>query len=297
MVKDYPQFELMRPPVKDLNREQIHEVLADLKARDMKVRAYCRYTDDEVELTYDEMSSGDITMKSVTRDTFFDENRRVSVTISRGFIQDPYIIYCGSKKIGLVNYANAAMLNEERGKLFEDGKDINDYNAKQVETCMSYPWASRFLTGKLLIAMACATARERGLDLIETTSLFGKSIQYDRLPFLKMLCLTTGSTGAVYLFPHEFFTSLIEVLRTFYSGYLVEDKYFSKKKSALDATLKILGLDKQGYSCKNVMIKRGYYISILSDKLKGYSEKCLPPASNEEAIAYWRNKWLPKRNE
>jgi len=295
LIEGYPQVEYLKPPIKELKRDKIREIMVKIKDQDMAREHFTMYSENDGRITGEELKTGKISIKEVEAASFLGEHKRTSMAECKGFIQDSYIVYCNSTKIGLINFSNSMMKNEERAGLFEDGKGVNDYKGKNIQTCVSYPWAGPFMVGKLLATISCALGRLEGLDFVETTSLFGKSIQYDRLPFLRMLGYTTGSTGATYLFPHEFFQKLQKLMRTFYTGYLVDDDYFSKKKSLLHAFLRITGLEAKGYEPKNVVIKRGYYLSILSPKLKDYCPERLPPATVEEAVEYWRTRWLSKK--
>lgn len=293
-IDKYPQIHQLAEP-KELVREDIRTVMVDLKNEEMKREGYKMYT-DEYSITAKELMEEKIWVKGVSARQFLHEHQRSSLAECKGFIQEGYIVYCGDTPIGLINFMISMMRNTERDKLFPEGKGVNDYNGKNIQTCVSYPWAGRFLVGKLLATLACSIAMDdKECGFVETTSLFGKSIQYDRLPFLKMYGTTTGSTGATYIFPHYFFQDLQKSLRTFCKGYLVEDNFFSKKKSLLVALFKLTGLDKKGYKVTNLVIKRGYYLCILNRDIEGFTEKRLPPLGVDGAVEYWRKRWLIKR--
>jgi len=294
-LADYPQIEFMKGPVKELDRKQIRDIMLEMKNEDMKHKGYSMYEKEDQHVTAEMLNTGKITARKVEAASFLKEHRRTSLAEVNGFIQWPYILYLDKIKIGLINFSNSMMRNSERDALLPKGKTVNDFNGRNIQTCVAYPWASHFLVGKLCATVACAIGRQDGLDFVETTSLFGKSIQYDRLPFLRQHGFTTGSTGATYLFPHVFFQQLQKHLQTFYGGYLVNDEYFSKKKALLLALTRVTGLEDKGYKITNVSMKRGYYLSIINEKINKFEEKRLPPADIDEAVEYWRRRWLVKR--
>jgi hypothetical protein len=269
--------------------------MVENKRFDIQQEGYEMHKETDWNITAEDLNTGRIEMRPTQARTFLKEHKRTSMAECKGLVQEPFIVYCNDIPIGLINLCISMMRNKARDSRFPDGKGVNDFYGRNIQTCVSYPWASKYLVGKLLASVSCGYGAEKGMDFIETTSLFGKSIQYDRLPFLRMHGYTTGSTGATYLFPHKFFLDLHAAIKSHCDGYLTDDSYFSKKKSLIVGLLKLTGLFEKGYRASNITIKRGYYLCVLNENFKEFNKNHLPPGSVEEAVEYWRKRWLVKR--
>jgi len=202
---------------------------------------------------------------------------------------------CGKVKIGILCFGMTLFKTKLRSSSIPDEDKQLGVN---MQTCISYPWARKFITGKLHASIACAMAYEKGYNFIETTSLYGKSIQYDRLPFFRYRGLTTGIGRAGLIFPPEFYTEGKKLLIA-YAGSktssFINKPHSNTKKTMTTALLKESGLWDDGYRVENISVRRGYYLGILNKKYPDWKQKWMPPKTFDEAVEYWRKRWLVKR--
>ena len=159
-----------------------------------------------------------------------------------------------------------------------------------IETCVCTPKYRDYLTGKLLIYCIFSNEVKRYLESkynnaligFETTSLYGKSSIYNRIPFFRYLGLTDG-LSAVYLKDEEW--------QSIYAEY---KQVFPDTKTNRLAPVRFQIVDKlaswykqQGkefpYKYKCESFKRGVYFGYKRD------------VELQNAIAEWRSRWLRNR--
>jgi hypothetical protein len=206
-------------------------------------------------------------------------------------------IYCKNHIIGMVHLTSPLAQLKLRDKYLKwtheekwKQKKINSiYN---IETCVPTRKYAQYLTGKLLIY--CIFSNEikeyiknkYGEEAIgfETTSLYGKSSMYNRLPFFKYLGLTEGNS-AMYISDDNW----KKVLNEYY------EVYPNTKTNRL-APVKFQIVDKLSkyykktnrkfpYDYKKVEYKRGIYFGYLENK------------NLNSQIDTWKKRWFLKRKE
>lgn len=200
-------------------------------------------------------------------------------------------IKCGDHILGMVHLTSPLAQLRVRDEYlnfkdkWQELKSI--YN---IETCVCTPKYRDYLTGKLLIYCIFSNEIKEYLEekygdkLIgfETTSLYGKSSIYNRIPFLKYLGLTDG-LSAVYLKDEEW--------QQIYKEY---KEVFPNTKTNRLAPVKFQIVDKlstwykqQGkifpYQYKSQSFKRGVYFGYKRD------------IDLSDAVNEWRERWLYKR--
>lgn len=206
--------------------------------------------------------------------------------------QVKFFVKCRNKILGMVHLTSPmAHLRVRDEYLNLKGKDrwseLNKiYN---IETCVPCAYQN-LLTGKLLVYCSFSwdvyefLRRKYNSEVLgfETTSLYGKSSMYNRIPFLKYLGLTDG-LSAVYISDSDW--------RNIKEEYY--EVYPNTKTNRL-APVKYQIVDKlKNYYVKNnlefpyeyesVNFKRGVYF--------GYSNQ----GSTEEMINNWKDRWLKMR--
>jgi len=202
-------------------------------------------------------------------------------------------IMCEEHVLGMVHLVSPLAQSKVRDAYlnFEDKweqlKGI--YN---LETCVPTRKYANLLTGKLLIYSIFSNEiydylEHKYCDKIigfETTSLYGKSSIYNRLPFFKYLGLTEG-LSAVYIKDEEW----RKILKEYY-------EVFPNTKTKRLAPVKFQIVDKLSnyykknkipfpYEYKSESFKRGVYF--------GYRKNI----ELKDSIDEWRNRWLFKRIE
>jgi hypothetical protein len=182
------------------------------------------------------------------------------------------------------------------------GHTMNKYLIN-IATCIGLqPMAHNMNIGKLLVAIVFSTEvleyfkKKRGYyyTCVITTSLFGKSIQYDRLPFIKLVGYTKGY--GVKQFP----VSMTERVLAFYNKYLKECDKPYKKIHIYRRVFMELGY---GRETLNHGQKRGIYVGYISPKSADFlMEKCtefglenVKPLS--ERVTWWKERWARNRYE
>lgn len=212
--------------------------------------------------------------------------------------------------LGLLEYSVPILITDLRYKYInlkkfnEDKKDVNVFvsnSGKVMATCVSlYPF-SEYLGGKLIASIGCSRELIRdsfgdNMYFVETTSLYGKSIQYDRLPFLRFGGLTVGTCK--YLFRKDFLDSAKKLTERYYDFKYNRYGLFFRKSDLLNNLLKFSGLP---YKITSVRTRRGYYYSILDNESKSkihadkWKDKWYPPQTIDDAVRYWKERWLSKR--
>lgn len=294
VIERFPQIHLLSQQ-HELTKDEIRKCLIINKQYELsKFKIKQQYSKEDQELTAKNLNENKISMKRIVNNEFYlKEYAKISLNSAQPFPgQKPFLVMCGDIKIGIITLSVPLMSTIYRNKILP--KELDKQDGINIQLCVSYPWAGKYITGKLLATLACTYALKHNYDYVETTSLFGKSIQYDRLPFLRYLGLTAGEAGYKYIFPRIFFEKIYDLLNKYYD--VKARQYHDKFKPILRDFLKISNLWDKGYRTNSLLIKRGYYFCTLNKKIdKTYKQERLPPKSYEEAIEYWRKRWLVKR--
>jgi hypothetical protein len=296
LIEKYPTVHELKEK-RTMDKEEIRGYLIKNKEYELKrLKIERMYEESDMEITAKELMEDKISIRKFSSgDSYIRETAQITMNtagLTPGL--KAYQVLCNGIKIGVFGLANVLLSTTPRNKIFPESLDKQD--GLNLQICISYPWSGKFLVGKLLATLGCTMTYLQNKDYMETTSLYGKSVQYDRLPFLRYLGLTSGGLGAKYLFPHQFYLDLRVKLKNFINHYSVEGKsYHDKKQQQVSALLKLTGLWDEGYRVHNLVMRRGYYICYMNNRFKGYEAKRLPPKTYNEAIDYWRNRWLVKR--
>lgn len=292
-LKQYPQIELLKTK-KILERETIRNYLIENKKRDLKIHNTRMYKEGDKYINAQMLMNNNISIRKFKKiNNFLLEYRKTSLNRANQYPgMKPYQILCDNVPIGLICLGVPLFTIKKRDMII--GKE-NRQKGHNIQCCVSYPWASRFLTGKLLASISCAIGYQDNKKFIETTSLFGKSIQYDRLPFLRFITLTNGKGRLGGVFPPDFYTKGKYLLQRLISQKELKlSKQSDSKKTIMDALIKNSYYSKE-YKVSNVSVKRGYYLCCIDKNFSNYKKKWEPPHSVDEAIEYWRKRWLVKR--
>ena len=296
LIEKYPTIHELKEK-RILGKEEIRKYMIMNKKYELKrLKIDKMYEESDISITSEELMTGKITIRKFSSNNkYIQEYAKMSMNTAQlvpGV--KAYQVRCNDKKIGVFSLANVLLSTTPRNKIFPEVLDKQ--NGLNLQVCVSYPWSGKYLVGKLLATLSSTMVFLNNKDYMETTSLYGKSVQYDRLPFLRYLGLTSGGLGAKYLFPHQFYTDLRGKLKSFVNHYSIEGKtYHDKKQQQITVLLKLGGLWDKGYRVKNLVMHRGYYICYMNNRFKGYEAKRLPPKSYNEGVEYWRNRWLIKR--
>lgn len=197
-------------------------------------------------------------------------------------------IKCNNHILGMVHLVSPLAQSKVRDEYLNfENKWEQLKGVYNIETCVATPKYSNLLTGKLLIYIVFSNVVVEYLEAkygdkvigFETTSLYGKSSIYNRIPFFKYLGLTEG-LSAVYLKDEEW-TKLYEEYK----------QVFPNTKTNRLAPVKFQIVDKLSryyakhnmefpYTYKSESFRRGVYFGYVQDK------------SLTVAINEWRNRWL-----
>ncbi len=173
-----------------------------------------------------------------------------------------------------------------------------------IATCIGLqPMAYNMNIGKLLVGIVFSKEvcdyfyQKRGhyYTCVITTSLYGKSIQYDRLPFIKLIGYTKGY--GVKQFP----IYLDEKITDFYNKYIKKDNQYFRKLIKYNKVFSLIG-----YNSKNILYhgeKRGVYLGyvskqskdFLNDKIETFELENIKPLYN--IVEWWKERWAKKRYE
>lgn len=207
--------------------------------------------------------------------------------------QVKYFVKCGDTIIGMVHLTSPlaqCAVRDAYCNFYDKWENLKHiYN---IETCVPTPNYSNYLTGKLLVYTVFSKEVQDYLqnkygDYVmgfETTSLYGKSSMYNRIPFFKYLGLTEG-LSAVYISDDDW--------KALWNEY--KSVYPNTKTKRL-APVKFQIVDKMAkyykkigkefpYEYKNVAFKRGVYFGYYVDNTLA------------EQIETWRSRWLKGRIE
>lgn len=202
-------------------------------------------------------------------------------------------VMCGECIIGMVHLTSPLAQSKVRDAYLNfDDKWEQLKGVYNIETCVSTKKYANLLTGKLLIySMFSDEVRvyleSKYIDKLiglETTSLFGKSSIYNRIPFFKYLGLTEG-LSAVYIKDEEWKKILSEYKEIYPNT--VTKRLAPVKFQIVDKLKKHYDKNKIEfpYEYKSESFKRGVYF--------GYKlERPL-----EQSVYEWRERWLKGRIE
>jgi len=177
-----------------------------------------------------------------------------------------------------------------------------------IYTCVSLEPFNQLISGKLL-AMSCFSdevidyfekSYEEKLAGLTVTSIYGKSIQYDRIPHLKFLGLSDG-VGTV-----QFSNSTLMDIHTYFKEHdlkLQKDgrKFVTQAKARMvDKVCRDIGLKSGMLEHKH---RRGIYFGYTkenakdfllckSDEMKRFKDRSMNELSN-----YWKERWMSKRSD
>ena len=207
-----------------------------------------------------------------------------------------------SKYLGVISLTSDYMFLEARDTFI--GWDFEDITTKltyimNISTCVPLqPFGFNFTGGKLLTKLVFSEQvqtifREKynqKLLGITTTSLYGKSIQYDRLKELKFVGYTKGNS--VYKFPSEF----VKQCKTYLQDYYKTSP--NKKLHIISTTLQKLKLPKDEFMSAN---PKGVYFGfiypdakdLLCNKIDNIKDIKLP--SINDIFNDWLNRWAKQR--
>jgi hypothetical protein len=204
-------------------------------------------------------------------------------------------VNCNGTPVGMVHLTSpmAQMRVRDACLNFSDKwAELQQYY--NMEVCIPLPRYAHLLTGKLLVYSIFSqevygylknryTTDVRGF---ETTSLYGKSSMYNRIPFFKYLGLTDG-LSAVYIKDEEWQEILLDYKSKF--------PKFGKNRLA---PVKFQIVDKLNkwyqsrgiefpYKYQDVSFRRGVYLGMTKDH----------NVSLSDSVSEWRERWLIGRME
>lgn len=207
--------------------------------------------------------------------------------------QVKYFVKCNDAIIGMVHLTSPlaqCAVRDAYCNFNDKWRDLKHiYN---IETCVAIPTWSNLLTGKLLVYTIFSNEikeyllHKYGDEVIgfETTSLYGKSSLYNRIPFLKYLGLTEG-LSAVYISDDDW--------KCLYAEY---KRVYPNTKTNRLAPVKFQIVDKLAKYYKKIGKEFPYVYSSANFKRGVYFGYCINK-SLEEQIYNWRNRWLIGRME
>lgn len=225
------------------------------------------------------------------------------------------LVYYGDRILGIIGLSSPVVNLGVRDKFlaFTPGLKNGQKGSRLLEgmdmtTCVGIqPWASRHNGGKLLAILATShevaayyfqkysshgegnwksTVKEERIPLrwITTTSLYGESVQYDRL--YKFLGETKGFghihiTDSVYKKMMSWLSSREEIFTREEIGNRFGDGA-SARMRRISTFLRRSGLVKKGYNLQHKQ-RRGVYIHMVQEK------------SAEELFRWWHERWCRQR--
>jgi group I intron endonuclease len=211
------------------------------------------------------------------------------------------------KYIGIIGLSSDILHLKERDNYIGWSRDIKKTklnNIMNISCCVPLqPFGFNYNGGKLLASLCFSkevydyyySKYKEPLVALITTSINGKSIQYERLPFLKFIGYTSG-TGCLH-FPNDLYKLGMEYCK--YNNINVENISLSSGKlKRLEIILKNLDLP------KNLLFhysKRGIYFGYLNEFAKDFLlnkvENFIPKnLQNVKQIAlWWKERWALNR--
>ena len=209
-----------------------------------------------------------------------------------------------NKYLGIISLSSDYLNLSDRDDFIGWTKDqkINEHKLNyimNISTCVPLqPFGFNFAGGKLLTKLVFSEEIQNifkekynhPLLGITTTSLYGKSIQYDRLKEIKLIGYTKGNS--VYKFPQEFVQECKKYLKDYYNISL------NKKLYTISTTLQKLELPRDEFMKD---IPKGIYFGFVYpdskdylcnkiDKIKDYKLKSINEIFND-----WLNRWANQR--
>lgn len=177
-------------------------------------------------------------------------------------------------------------------------------NTMNISTCVStQPFGFNYNGGKLLTALCFSKEvlsyyHEKYKDHllgITTTSLYGKSIQYDRLPYIKFMGLTKGNSV------HKISTSTVKLCKQIMKDDFNMDVTKYSKLHILMGCLRKLNIPREEYLTSN---KKGVYFGYTHKNSKEYlcgnihnePNPINSAQTSDEIFKWWVNRWGNNRN-
>jgi len=208
------------------------------------------------------------------------------------------------KYLGIISLSSDYLSLSERDDFIGWTKDQRIKNHKlnyilNISTCVPLqPFGFNFTGGKLLTKLIFSQEIQdifkikynHNLLGITTTSLYGKSIQYDRLKEIKLIGYTKGNS--VFKYPTEFIQKCKKYLEDYYNCSLNNKLYI------ISTILQKLELPKDEFMKSN---PKGIYFGFiypdskdfLCDKIQNIKEDKLK--SVDEIFNEWLNRWAIQR--
>ena len=274
-------------------KEEQREYYNQFKKRDSRIKIWLNNVSKLQELLINSFDINKIIIKEY--DLPFPKNlfiNNISSMYYKGRVgrQLDLLIYHDNIPLAYIQYGSP-VLNKQLAEWIKNkyGKiDFSFINKKIVDlsVCISFGILTKFLSGKLAVFVALSKEtinifnEKYGTDVevIFTTSVFGKSSLYNRVRNLKYLGLTEGYHS---ILPEE----CIEEIQKLYKKYFPHRKI--KKTALAEHIIRMYDhLQEAGIklSFKIPKLARGVYIC----------ETLLPLKDNLE---YWYNRWfLPRRS-
>ena len=213
-----------------------------------------------------------------------------------------------SKYLGIVSLSSDVFSFEDRDKYI--GWNLEDKKKKlsmlmNMSTCVPLqPFGFNFNGGKLLASLAFSQEVQEYFQYkynepllgITTTSLYGKSIQYDRLDCLKFVGYTKGYS--VQNIPPE----VTKLCNQYLKSELGYNYRLAKKFIILQKTFDKLNIPKEDILTSN---PKGIYFGFTFDKSKDYLRNKIKNSDNifnsnklkssNQIYNWWLNRWAEKR--
>ena len=211
--------------------------------------------------------------------------------------QVKFFVMCKDMVLGMVHFtspmAQMKLRDEYLYQRFNKKEKWEILNGiYNIETCVPTSKYSQYLTGKLLVYMMFSsevykTLEEKYGDRVigfETTSLYGRSSMYNRIPFLKYLGLSDGYS-AVYL-DQETWKKMLEEYYQVYPK-TKTNRMAPVKFQIIDKLKRYYDKKEKEFPYKYISkeYKRGIYFGYRDEK------------SIEDRIIEWKKRWLYNRIE
>jgi hypothetical protein len=215
--------------------------------------------------------------------------------------------------IGILCLSSDVLILTDRDKHIGWNKDIKQTNLNNImnlSCCVPLqPFGFNMNGGKLLTALAFSKEvydyyyKKYNTKLcgIITTSVYGKSVQYDRLPFIKLIGMTKGY-GDMHI-PNVVYNKCIEYCKKYKIDLLKFNNVSSGKLKKIIYILNEIGLDKtylvHGQS-------RGIYFGYISKMSESYLKGEISDLNEindvnlkniRECYLWWKDRWACKRLE
>lgn len=212
------------------------------------------------------------------------------------------------KYLGILSLSSDNYNYEDRdryiGWSYKDKKKL--HHLMNISTCVPLqPFGFNFNGGKLLACLAFSKEilkyfNDKYNDQllgITTTSLYGKSIQYDRLKCLKFVGFTKGNTS------HGVSTEITKLCNDYLKEFSNNKSTYNKKFIILHKTFDKLNIPKDDILTTN---PKGIYFGFTCPESKNYlcgnTEKTPNPLKHsqnsiQQIFDWWINRWAKQRYE